>query len=332
MQAEVDETRRNTPRPLKNEERTAELSIGAIAAQAAKLDGQPSNLDAQRFAHDFRTLEASGKKAPGTAFRNAEIAAVLPMVGDGRVMHMPASAEDTSRLHSPRNGSFFSADDLAKLSRGESVSFHIGKGRSSGLDMNSPVDKVISLISANEGKANTITWNDNGAGMSVGMQQNNQKRGSLPQLLRAMHDSNPEKFDHYFGRNANNMLNERFVRRAHFSPNNELGRAMVAAVNDPEMQKAQLGLLRNHVARASDIARGLGIKSTMGVALVADLTNQFGEGGAMKYLRSAHGRVSEADKIRTIGQNSARGHFTRTARYNQIVRSGIVSSNERFEV
>src|SRR5262249_44902899 len=108
-----------------------------------------------------------------------------------------------------------------------------------GLDMSSPVDKVVAMVSANEGKPNSINWNDNGHGISVGLFQANQKSGELPLLLNKMHDANPQLFSQVFGKQANNMLNENYVRGANFSQGNELGKAMQDAVNRPEFQKVQ---------------------------------------------------------------------------------------------
>lgn len=344
--AELQEIRKQgnpaTPEQLRS---TAFAAIDHLFGQASRLDGKDPAADPER-ARFNREVRPSGESVRGgTAdrreiFRDAEARTLLPMIARGDMQYpLPGSSANQSGNDNvpirPINGSFFSQSDLSRLASGGTLEISVGqsgrRGRGANMDMNSSVDRVVSLISRNEGKANTINWNDAGHGISVGLQQSNQKVGNLPELLKAMHKENPAKFDAIFGRNAAKMLNENFVRHAHFSRNNELGRAMQRAVNDPELQKPQLDLTREHVRRAAEMARQMGIKSTMGVALVADLTNQFGEGGAMKYLRQARGRHSEEDKIRAVANSSRYGHSHRAARFNTIASSGIVSSRDTFQ-
>lgn len=242
------------------------------------------------------------------------------------------------------NRSFFNPGRAPSVPRGDGggasggprdVSGNTGKAYDfssmGGLDKNSPVDRVVSLISANEGKPTSINWNDNGHGISVGMFQANQKSGELPMLLKKMNESNPQLFQQVFKEHAGDMLNERFVRSAHFSKNNELGRMMQEAVNQPEFQKVQLDMIREKVAHASDVAKQYGVESTLGVAIFADLINQCGEGGAKPYFRAALSRGNEQDKIRAV-VNASQSNPYRGDRAQKIARSGLVSANETFNV
>lgn len=344
---EVQELRRKggevSPEQLKE---TAFRALDRLFGQASTLDGATEmSAEHSRFRSDFSTIDRSSGKSGNAReiFRDAEARALLPMIGDNNsALGESQTATPLDRVPLKNiNGSFFSQTDLEKIAAGGSVEISLtnrdlpGGGRRQGRYIRlggsgSDVDKVVALIGQNEGKANSINWNDNGAGISVGIQQSNQRGGNLPELLQRMHEANPQKFNQIFGANASRMLNENFVRNAHFSPRNDLGRAMVKAVNEPEFQRAQVTLVREHVERAAEIARGLGIKSTMGVALVADLTNQFGEGGALKYLRQARGRHSEEAKISAIARASESGHSHRRQRFNTIARSGIVSSRDNF--
>jgi hypothetical protein len=196
-----------------------------------------------------------------------------------------------------------------------------------GLDMNNPIDKVVSMVSANEGKPTSINWNDNGHGISVGLFQANQKSGELPMLLNKMHDANPQLFNEVFGRQANNMLNENFVRSAQFSKNNELGQMMQNAVNRPEFQKVQLDMMREKVAHASQVAGNYGIKSELGVALTADLINQLGEGGAKKHLAAAGRHGQEDAKLRAVVASSETNQW-RNGRFERIAQSGVVGMDQ----
>lgn len=196
-----------------------------------------------------------------------------------------------------------------------------------GLDMNNPIDKVVSMVSANEGKPNSINWNDAGHGISVGLFQANQKAGELPMLLNKMHDANPQLFNEVFGKQANNMLNENFVRSAQFSKNNELGQMMQNAVNRPEFQKVQLDMMREKVAHASQVAGNYGIKSELGVALTADLINQMGEAGAKKHLAAAGNHGQEDQKLRAVVASSESNQW-RNGRFERIAQSGVVGMDQ----
>lgn len=238
------------------------------------------------------------------------------------------------------NRSLFSPGRSPNVARGDGgltpdISGRTGKAYDfsslGGLDMKNPVDRVVSLISANEGRPTSINWNDNGHGISVGMFQANQKSGELPMLLKKMHDANPQLFSQVFKEHAQDMLSEQFVRSANFSKNNDLGRMMQEAVNQPDFQKVQLDMIREKVAHASDVAKQYGVESTLGVAIFADLINQCGEGGAQPYFRAALGRNNEEDKIRAV-VNASETNPYRGNRATKIASSGLVSANETFNV
>jgi hypothetical protein len=274
---------------------------------------------------------------PLEIFRDAEARALMPMIRNLDQAQTISPADNTPLKEV--NGSFFSQKDLERLANGQNVEIELfdktlpegGSRRGRRIRLGgSDVDKVVALIGRNEGRADSINWNDAGSGISVGIQQSNQKSGNLPELLHRMKEADPAKFRQIFGRNADNLMDESFVRRAHFAPGNELGRAMQAAVREPAFQRVQVMMVREHVERAAEIAKGLGIQSTMGVALVADLTNQFGEGGALKYLRQARGRHGEEAKVAAIARASEGGHFTRRQRFATIAQSGLVSTQESF--
>lgn len=246
------------------------------------------------------------------------------------------------------NGSVFRPGSIPRLpSSGDSPSLPgdsgVKPGRApaydfsklGGLDMENPVDRVVALVSANEGKPTTINWNDNGAGISVGLFQANQRKGELPLLLDRMYEKNPDLFNMIFKEQSVNMRSDRFVRNAHFSRNNRLGRMMQEAINQPEFQKVQLDMMREKVAHASDVAKGFGITSTLGVALTADLINQLGEGdrtsGARRHLRAALRHSNESDKIRAVVRSSETNRW-RHGRFNKIASAGLVSSHEKFSL
>lgn len=152
---------------------------------------------------------------------------------------------------------------------------------------NNLTDRVIGAVSGSEGNFNTITRNDNGHGISVGIRQWNQKVGELPNLLKSMHDQNPDKFDQIFGRYSHNLQSEAWVRHAKMAGNHDLMDRMKTAMADPEFQKVQVDKAREFTDRTMETAKNFGFHSELGKALVTDLSNQLGEAGARRLMRRA---------------------------------------------
>jgi hypothetical protein len=153
------------------------------------------------------------------------------------------------------------------------------------------------VVSKNEGKVTSVNWNDNGAGVAVGMFQWNQRRGELPDLMQRMAQEKPEAFKAAFGRYADKMTNESFVRSANISPNNELGAAMQKAMNDPELQKVQYEMAAEKVAKCATIGRQYGLTSEAGVAVLTDIVNQVGMGSVSR----GTGGVSDLARAASAG-------------------------------
>lgn len=133
---------------------------------------------------------------------------------------------------------------------------------------------------------------DVGNGISVGLMQWNQKRGKLPDLLRAWHTKNPTKFDGMFGRYSDDVLENSFVKTADFN-SGVLKTGIDRALADPEFQRVQLHLRNAHIEDSCEIARDYRFTSLRGRAIVADLVNQLGEGGTRRLLA----KVPSRDKI-----------------------------------
>lgn len=148
-------------------------------------------------------------------------------------------------------------------------------------------DRVVKTVASNEGKFNTLTLNDAGHGISVGIRQWNQKAGELPDLLKSFHDKNPEKFDKIFGKYAENLLSEKYVRRTNMAGNKDMMGRMKEALNDPEFQEVQVDKFKKFAEKSGEMAKKYGLKSELGAALVADIANQMGEGGARRIMRRA---------------------------------------------
>lgn len=142
--------------------------------------------------------------------------------------------------------------------------------------------------------------NDHGAGISIGLLQWNQKKGSLPELLADWHKKDPAKFDHIFGGYSASLLKTNWVRTADFNGNATLNQGIHAALADAEFQKVQAGLREAHMAKSCEVAAANGFTSLRGRAVVADLYNQIGEGGTLHALHRVPRGKPESERIETL--------------------------------
>jgi len=202
-----------------------------------------------------------------------------------------------------------------------------------GLDRNVPRDRIAAMISSNEGSPTTINWNDNGAGVSVGMFQANQKRGELPKLFSDFANT-PQGFatlEKVFGEQMAEQIraNPEMVRGLNFRPGNQLGQELEQLVQDPTFQELQLNQLRSKIDEASQIAKQHGVTSEAGVALVADVINQFGEGGANGFLRAADGITDQEEKARAIAR-SVQNHSRYGGRYAADMNGKVAQNSLSF--
>ena len=195
----------------------------------------------------------------------------------------------------------------------------------------SAFDRIAEVVSRHEGRPDSINWNDNGAGVSAGMFQANQKRGELPSLLRAMEQANGELFAHIFGQGFANLVKSEpeKIRKIEFTAGcgnkpNSLGLRLEKALAEPLFQEVQRKMLREKIVHAACVANEYGLTSERGVALVADLINQLGEGrrtgssGARRYLNFARSQFTEDEKIATIVKHDLKA-FGRAQRDRDII-------------
>jgi hypothetical protein len=172
------------------------------------------------------------------------------------------------------------------------------------LDPTEHVDRVAALISSNEGDPDSICWNDNGHGVSVGMFQANQKKGELPNLLKSLAerpDGRRQMLNAFGAEMTEKIENDpEIVRHLQIKPNNWLGKGLKLLVKSDSFAQLQIDLLRAKVRSSSEFAAAHGITSTLGVAIVADLRNQWGKGGAARFIKSASSCSNEATKLKVI--------------------------------
>lgn len=156
------------------------------------------------------------------------------------------------------------------------------KGFAENEDIHQYLDKIVALISRNEGGFTSINPNDRGAGISVGIAQWNQQKGELPRLFMAWHKADSAKFNRIFGVYAREMLDETSVRTAKFF--DEKGKAtplcekLKIALADEKYQEVQVQLVRGKALRAWRLGVKYNHVTKLIVAEIADMGNQMGWG------------------------------------------------------
>jgi hypothetical protein len=151
------------------------------------------------------------------------------------------------------------------------------------------IDRVTTIVSKCEGPGcfETINWNDNGHGMSVGKAQWNQKKGEMPQLYERWATKDPKRFNAVFGNYAVRMLDENWLRDTNISKGSDLGDRIAKSLKEPTMQETQTDLLREKAEKAVRLAAEYKHTSELFVAQVADVANQMGWTGCRRALEQA---------------------------------------------
>lgn len=150
-------------------------------------------------------------------------------------------------------------------------------------------DRIIDRTARTEGNGRYDAWNPNdvGHGVSFGLIQFNQDVGGLPNLMRAMHERNPTKFNEIFGGNAALMRDPARVRAADLN-RPEIKSAMLRAARDPEMQQVQRDQAKTEYYDPAQRAGARhGITSERGLAMLFDASVQLGVGGMTSRLNRA---------------------------------------------
>lgn len=155
------------------------------------------------------------------------------------------------------------------------------------LRVNNFVDKVVAAVSGNEGNFTAINPNDAGYGISIGIRQWNQKAGELPHLFKAWHDHNPQQFKEIFANYSDKLLSESFVRSYNMAGDGSLMKCIQHALANKDLQKVQVELAREFVQDGIKLGMQYGLRSELGLALVCDIVNQKGRGGAEQVLKKA---------------------------------------------
>lgn len=169
------------------------------------------------------------------------------------------------------------------------------------------IDRVVKAVSANEGGFTSINPNDAGYGISVGIRQWNQKAGELPTLFQGMAGRGlsenaieslkkdgvdpaklAEKFNQAFGPHAEKLLDQNFVRNTDFHSyaGGDLMNKLKGALGDKDFQAVQRALARDFVRNGAALGYEYGFRSELGLALVCDIVNQKGAGGARSVLKA----------------------------------------------
>ncbi|MEQ1502253.1 MAG: hypothetical protein ABMB14_08475 [Myxococcota bacterium] len=145
------------------------------------------------------------------------------------------------------------------------------------------VRRVIAFVSASEGRADSVNRNLDGAGLSYGILQWNQRAGSLGVLLRALYQVDPGAFARIFGPAWFALLSA--TARGGLEPVDSVAlweepwvSRFVAAGRHPPFVAAQWDLAERgeHFQGALDVARILGVRTERAMALFFDRAVQQG--------------------------------------------------------
>lgn len=149
------------------------------------------------------------------------------------------------------------------------------------------VRRVIAYVSGNEGRADSLNRNLDGAGLSFGILQWNQKSGSLGGLLQAMRQADPQAFVRVFGPSWSALLADTF--RGGLEPVDGIPlwqepwvSRFVAAGRYPRFVEVQWFVAEHgeHFQGALDVARILGVRTERAMALFFDRAVQQGPAAA----------------------------------------------------
>lgn len=159
------------------------------------------------------------------------------------------------------------------------------------------IEKLIDIISAHEGTFTAVNRNDDGAGVSIGLWQWNQRDGGLSLVLNAYHTANATLFRNIFGEHWQALL--RTAEQRSMSP---VGGVVLwqepwvsrfqRAGQNPTYQQVQRQLAQQseYVAAASKAVQILGVTSERAFALTLDTAVNQGPNTAIRYARRVVGQ------------------------------------------
>jgi hypothetical protein len=183
------------------------------------------------------------------------------------------------------------------------------------------VRRVITFVSATEGKADSLNRNLDGAGLSYGILQWNQRSGNLGVLLSAMAAADPDAFVRFFGPSwaaAVDVAQRRSLEPVDGAPlwEEPWASRFVAAGRHPPFVAVQWHLAEHgeHFQGALDVARMLGVRTERALALFFDRAVQQGPGAARQLaeqLRSRGLPASYPDLLQGYAELAA-SRFRRT--------------------
>ncbi len=185
------------------------------------------------------------------------------------------------------------------------------------------VRRVIAHVSATEGRPDALNRNLDGAGLSFGILQWNQRGGALGTLLEAMQQSDPTAFARIFGPSWAEVLEVARRRSLESVGGARLweepwaGRFATAGRHPPfvavQWHLAEHG---EHFRGALDVARILGMYTERSIALFFDRSVQQGPGTAR--------RLAETLRERWIGEGR------RSVPYAKVLRAYAEFAASRF--
>ena len=181
------------------------------------------------------------------------------------------------------------------------------------------VRRVIAYVSGNEGRADSLNRNLDGAGLSFGILQWNQKSGSLGVLLRAMQQADPQAFVRIFGPSWTTLLAATLRGGLELVDGVQLweepwASRFAAAGRHPPFVAAQWDHAERgeHFQGALDVARILGLRTERAMALFFDRAVQQGPGAARQIAEQLRANASASPEVLIAYADLAASRFRRT--------------------
>lgn len=180
------------------------------------------------------------------------------------------------------------------------------------------IEKLIDIISAHEGGFDAVNQNEDGAGVSIGLWQWNQRDGGLSLVLNAYYDANAKLFIDTFGEHWKALL--KAAEQRSMSP---VGGVVLwqepwvsrfrKAGRHPTYQQVQRTLAQQseYVKAATKATQILGVGSERAYALMLDTAVNQGPNTAIQYARRVVGQyegrtVPSSELLAAYAAESAR--------------------------
>jgi hypothetical protein len=194
-------------------------------------------------------------------------------------------------------------------------------------------DQLIDFVARTESNGQYDRWNpnDNGAGVSLGLIQFNQRRGSLPDLLQAMYRADSKKFAELAAPFSMLFLSPTWVRKADLN-DKAFKTPILNLLRHEPFHAVQRALARKQYLEPSwKAARAKGLYSERAAAICFDTSVQHGLGFLNDALKGTTRYLLEKSALEDIAEAADRGLGEERGRRHAILNDPSFS-DERWDI